>query len=86
MYEQYSIKGFDILSVSEDRSVAEWKDGILIDGLESWHHIYDDYNRISSLYNVTALPHMVLIDEKGKIIKNKISLSQLETELEKKFQ
>lgn len=86
MYEQYSIKGFDILSVSEDRSVAEWKDGILIDGLESWHHIYDDYNRISSLYNVTALPHMVLIDENGKMVKNKISLSELEIELEKTFQ
>ena len=83
LYEKYYLKGFDILSVSEDRSVTEWKDGIATDGLESWYHIYDDYNRISSLYNVTALPHMVLLDEKGKIIKSKISISELQNELER---
>ena len=84
-YNTYSHKGFDMLTVSEDRSVADWKNGIYIDGIESWHHIYDDFNRISSMYNVTSLPHLVLIDENGKIIKNKISLTDLEIALEKKF-
>lgn len=85
LYYRYRKKGFDILTVSEDRSVADWKNGVFIDGIENWHHIYDDYNRISSLFGATALPHMVLIDENGKIIKNKISLQQLEEQLEKIF-
>lgn len=85
LYHQYHKKGFDILTVSEDRSVADWKNGVFIDGIEEWHHIYDDYNRISSMFGATSLPHMVLIDENGKIIKNKISLVQLEKQLEKIF-
>lgn len=85
LYNTYHHKGFDILTVSEDRSVSAWEDGIYIDGIEVWHHIYDDFNRISSMYGVTSLPHLVLIDENGKIIKNKISLKDLETLLHKKF-
>ncbi|WP_442266492.1 redoxin family protein [Tenacibaculum sp. ZS6-P6] len=86
LYEKYYPKGFDVLSVSEDRSVSDWKNGILIDGLESWNHVYDDYNRVSSLYGVNALPHMVLIDQNGKIIKNKISMSELKSELKNIFE
>ncbi len=85
LYTTYFPRGFDVLTVSEDRSVNEWKNGIFLDGIESWNHIYDDYNRISNLYGVTSLPHLVLIDENGKIIKNKISIDDLELELEKIF-
>ncbi len=85
LYTKYFAKGFDILSVSEDRSVAEWKNGILVDGIESWNHVYDDYNRISTLYGVTALPHMILIDENGKMVKSKISMSELKSELKNIF-
>lgn len=85
LYKQYKNKGFDILTVSEDRSVADWKNGVYGDEIENWHHVYDDFNRISSLYGVTSLPHLVLIDENGKIIKNKISLSNLKNELQKKI-
>jgi len=85
LYNKYYAKGFDVLTVSEDRSVNDWKNGIYVDEIESWNHIYDDYNRISNLYKVTSLPHLVLIDENGKIIKNKISLNDLELELEKIF-
>ena len=85
LYKKYHKKGFDVLTVSEDRSVADWENGIYVDEIEIWHHIYDDYNRISSMYNATALPHMVLIDQNGKIIKNKISLKNLKIELEKIF-
>jgi len=85
LYEKYRKKGFDILTVSEDRSVADWKNGVLVDEIERWHHVYDDFNRISSLYGVTSLPHLVLIDENGKIIKNKISIKNLEKELKTIF-
>lgn len=83
IYNTYKNKGFDILSVSEDRSVSEWKNGIYDDGLENWHHVYDDFNRISNMYKVGAIPHMVLLDENGKIIKNKISITELENQLKK---
>jgi len=85
LYKKYHKKGYDVLTVSEDRSVTDWKNGVFIDDLERWHHVYDDYNRISSLYGVTSLPHLVLIDENGKIIKNKISLKDLEKTLKQFF-
>lgn len=85
LYQKYKRKGFDILYVSEDRNVSDWKNAVYIDGVENWHHIYDDFNRISSMFNVTSMPHMVLLDEKGRIIKNKISIGDLEKHLSKAF-
>lgn len=81
IYNKYNRKGFDILSVSEDRNVAEWKNAIAIDETYDWQHVYDDFNRVSSMFKVRDLPHMVLIDENGKIINPKISLEELEEEL-----
>lgn len=85
LYRTYKRKGFDILSVSEDRNVNDWKNAVYTDGIANWHHIYDDFNRISSMFNVTSMPHMVLLDEKGRIIKNKISIEDLEEQLYKIF-
>lgn len=86
LYYQYKKQGFEILSVSEDRNVSEWKNAVFADELEDWYHIYDDYNRISSLFGVTSMPHMVLLDDKGRIIKNKItSIEDLKEQLSKIF-
>lgn len=83
IYNQYKDKGFEIITVSEDKSRIAWKNGIEEDQMMEWEHIYDNQMMIASSFGVRSIPHMVLIDEKGRIINNKISLSQLRTELKK---
>ena len=84
-YKQYKNKGFDIITVSEDRDQSSWRKGIQEDQMTAWNHIYDDQMRIAGLFGVRAIPHMVLVDGNGRIIKNKISMTQLRSELTKVF-
>ena len=82
LYQKYKNKGFTILTVSEDTSEESWRKGIAEDNMLSWHHIFDDYGRISRMHNIRAIPHMILIDGNGGIIQEKISISELEYQLQ----
>lgn len=83
LYNQYKNKGFTILTVSEDKTREAWKNGIEQDQMLDWYHIFDDYGRISTMYNVRSIPYMVLIDGNGGIIKEKVSITELEYQLKK---
>jgi thiol-disulfide isomerase/thioredoxin len=83
LYNKYKNKGFTILTISEDKTREDWKKGIEQDNMLSWYHIFDDYGRISSMYGVRTIPYMVLIDGNGNIIKEKISITELEYQLKK---
>jgi thiol-disulfide isomerase/thioredoxin len=82
IYNKYKNKGFTILTVSEDKSTEKWRKGIEQDKMLDWHHIFDDYGRISSMYGIRTIPYMVLIDGNGGIVKEKISISELEYQLQ----
>lgn len=83
LYLTYKKKGFDIVTVSQDRSINEWEVGVYDDGMQEWNHVYDANNYIASSYGVRALPFMVLLDDKGRIVKKNISLTDIETYLKK---
>ena len=82
IYAKYKNKGFTILTVSEDKNTENWKKGVEQDQMLDWHHIFGDYGRISSMYGVRTIPYMVLIDGNGGIIKEKISITELEYQLQ----
>lgn len=70
LYNHYKDKGFDILGVSLDRDKAAWLKAIEDDKL-TWHHVSDlNYwkNDVAQQYNVTSIPHTILLDKEGKII------------------
>ena len=81
IYQQYNKLGFDIITVSEDRTQSAWRQGIQEDNMLDWNHIYDNQMTIASQFGARAIPHTVLIDKDGKIIKDKISVNQLKKEL-----
>jgi len=85
IYHKYKDQGFDVITVSEDKNRAAWQQGVLEDQMSSWNHVYDEYKSIAGLYGVRALPHMVLVDANGNIIKDKIGIRQLKSELTKIF-
>ncbi len=86
LYKKYHKSGFNIVSISEDRysDKNSWKNAIKNDGL-IWHNIIDDNNRIANMFNVSGIPHTVLLDQNGGIIFAKKSTYTIEKKLKEIF-
>lgn len=87
LYEKYRDKGFDILGVSLDQDRQRWLDAIAKDGL-AWTQVSDLQgwrNAAAQLYQVSSIPHTVLLDAEGRIIGSKLRGAALERKLEEIF-
>lgn len=87
IYSRYHKYGLDIISVSLDESMDEWKEGILEDNL-TWTHVSDLKgwnNQAAIIYNVKSVPQNVLVSADGKILARKLEGSELEQYLEDYF-
>ncbi len=84
-YNKYKDKGFIVLSISQDRDLAKWKQAIQQDGLVWTTHFADQFvgNTGSSTYDIQYIPKTYLIDRSGKIIGKDLRGPALELELEK---
>lgn len=81
-YKKFHDKGVEILGVSVDKDVKAWEKALDAEKLP-WLHVRDEKlpggkHTASDLYDVTGIPHLVLIDCEGKIVK----CGYLEYELE----
>ncbi|CAN5920549.1 TlpA disulfide reductase family protein [soil metagenome] len=88
MYDRFKNKDFEIIGVSLDQAKDKWEKAIADDKLP-WVHVSDLQGWESSaaqLYNVTAIPHTVLLDKEGKIIARDLRGAQLEQKLESLLQ
>lgn len=61
-------KGFEIISVSLDRTKEPWIKAIEDDGLIWKNHGFDEGGKVSAQYGVQSIPTAFLIDGDGKII------------------
>jgi len=69
-YDEFKDKGFDIVSVSLDKTKDAWIKGVKEDNL-TWHNVSDLKfwkNSAAVLYGVQSIPSTVLLDKEGKII------------------
>jgi thiol-disulfide isomerase/thioredoxin len=69
IYNEYHPKGFEILSVSLDKSKDKWIEAIKADGL-TWNHVSDLgfwQSAVVPLYNISGIPFTVLVDKDGNI-------------------
>jgi TPR repeat protein/peroxiredoxin len=70
LYNEYHVKGFEILGVSLDESQTRWAGAIAKDGL-LWLHVSDLrgwQSAAGQLYSVAAIPQTVLLDKEGKVL------------------
>jgi len=76
-YEKYQkakfkdAKGFEIYSVSLDKSKDRWVNAIEQDNLDWKYHVSDLggwASKPASIYGVRSIPHSILIDAEGKIL------------------
>lgn len=86
LYQKYKDMGFEIVSISTDKTnkIQDWKD-VIQERNFNWIH-YLDENRVESdkLY-ITSFPTTFLIDKEGSIIEKNITLEKLRKVLVSKF-
>ena len=61
-------KGFEVFSVSLDRTEDPWKKAIEKDGLIWKNHGWDNEQKAAKDYHVVSIPTAFLIDGEGKVI------------------
>jgi len=67
--EKFSVgKGFEVFSISLDRSEEPWKKAIKEDSLTWEYHGWDKDGIVSRKYQVNSIPYAILIDGKGNVI------------------
>ncbi|HSD08919.1 TlpA disulfide reductase family protein [Flavobacterium sp.] len=70
LYEKYKDLGFEIVSVSRDTDLDNWRTAILKEGIQNWKHfsVIENNCTVEKNYFVNGIPHKVLIDTNGTII------------------
>lgn len=84
-YAEYKDKGFDVFSVSLDKTADRWKAAIEQDGLLWSNHVSDLkgwQNAAAKLYDVHSIPATFLIDQEGKVVASNLRGPALESKLE----
>lgn len=69
-YEMFSSKGFQIVSISTDKSEQDWKKALDEEKL-SWPNFLDR-NDIAGTYNIKLIPSTYLVDEKGVVVEENL--------------
>lgn len=86
-YEKFASKGFQIVSVSVDEDINEWKGTVKEQGM-TWPQMWngeDIENSPAAMYAVRAIPSTFLIDADGTIIGRNLRGEELDAALEDYF-
>ncbi len=88
VYKKYNKKGFEIYSVSLDKSKDAWMAAIEKDKLGAWTHVSDlkYWNSVAAKdYGVDGIPFTVLLDKEGKILEKGLRGDKLKEKLAELF-
>lgn len=88
LYTKYKADGFTVFSVSLDNDKDAWMKAIESDGLAWSNHVSDLLQWKSpmvQLYNLSGIPHTVLVGPEGKIIGTGLRGEKLEQKLKEIF-
>lgn len=87
LFHKYHNKGLNIIGISGDTDINDWKNAIQKDSLD-WINISDlkGFNNKAFLtYGIKTIPQMLLLDENGLILDNEFAHKYIEVEIEKRF-
>ena len=86
MYEKFHDQGFEIFSVSLDKTHDAWVRAIRDDKL-SWPNHVSDLNGWTSsggkTYGISSVPSTILVDRYGKVVARNLRGAELERQVEK---
>lgn len=84
IYETYHAKGLDIIGISADKNVDDWK-STLEEQKEPWCNYIDINRQAISEYKVQYIPSIFILDADGNIIAEKLRGKELSDFIDKLF-
>ncbi|HUH73772.1 MAG TPA: TlpA disulfide reductase family protein [Chitinophagales bacterium] len=81
IYNKFKGRKFDMLGVSIDHNLDQWKKAVIKDQL-AWAQLVDDQNISNHQYGIISIPANVLVDPEGVIIAKNIFGRKLEAQLQ----
>lgn len=84
LYEKYQSKGLGIIGISLDSDRDAWLKSIDALGMK-WPQTSDLKgweNDIAKYFQITSIPHTIVVDQNGKILRRGLRSQQLDTLLE----
>jgi len=84
LYELYHEKGLDIIGISADRNVEQWKEALEEMNVK-WCNYIDLERQATSEYKVQYIPNSFIMDDKGNVIAEKLRGKELADFIEKLF-
>lgn len=91
VYQKYHDKGFDILSVSDDRKWKDWLSAMDVEKMP-WTQVVDEFPvkrmpaRVGTLYMTTYIPFYMLLDKQGKILVSSGDENKIDEKLKEIFE
>ena len=77
LYRKYMHKGLGIVGISIDKDKNKWVNAYKSNNAE-WIQLWDENGDISDMFNVTAIPHTIIVNQNGEILATKLRGQQLE--------
>lgn len=87
LYAQYKDKGLGIIGISLDNDKQAWTDAVKELGM-TWPQVSDLKgwdNAAAQAFNIRAIPHMMVLDQEGRIVKSDIHGAEIENLLKEKL-
>jgi len=85
LHSKYGGRGFAVLGVNLDSSVGK-AEAYLKENRLPWKHAYDEgglEGRLAGELGVMTLPVMLLVDDKGKVVRRNLHVAELDAELKR---
>ncbi len=83
LYVKYHDAGFEIISISTDKSYERWLKSVKT-GNYSWIQLIDNSNeQLANHYGIDQIPYNILLDENMKVIAENLHGQELEATLQK---
>ncbi len=80
-WNNYHRKGLEIISITIDKNEQAWRKA-LVEEQMPWTQLNGKGSNISEQYNIQGIPHILLIDPKGKIVGINLRGDKLEKKLQ----
>ncbi len=84
LYNRYKDKGFEIISVSQDKDAEKCRNAVLQDGI-TWTNVMDPGANVAVMYEVHSIPDGFVVDHEGGIIAKNVGAGRLEEILIRRF-
>ena len=82
LYKEFKDKGFEVVSVTADTKKKNWLKAVEEDKLTWKYNVKDSLGQSSSLYGISSVPCMLLLDENNKIIGRNLPKTKLREVIE----